>query len=136
MAKTATVTKTKTATKDAKTKATKTKTNTDGTEKAKRPPSAYNNYVKEHMPKWRAENPDAPYRDGMGAVAALWANAPENPKRGQPVAKRAPKAAKEPKEKAAKPKAKASKKKEPEPEEDDDDDEEEDEDEKENASED
>ncbi|KAJ7667182.1 hypothetical protein B0H17DRAFT_950611 [Mycena rosella] len=87
----------------------------DGTEKPKRAPSAYNIYVKEHLPKWIAAHPDRPRTDGMGAVAALWADAPENPKRGQPVVKRAPKAKKEkepkePKEKkaAAKPKPKAA----------------------------
>ncbi|KAJ7227479.1 hypothetical protein GGX14DRAFT_630132 [Mycena pura] len=81
------VTKTKTATKDANAKTRTKKTGADGEEKKKRAPSAYNIFVK---------------------VAALWREAPENPKRGEIVAERPAKKKKEPKAKASKPKAKLS----------------------------
>ncbi|KAJ7455123.1 hypothetical protein FB451DRAFT_646712 [Mycena latifolia] len=133
MAKTKTVTKTKTATKEANTKTKpvkerKAKTNADGTEKQKRAPTAYNIFVGEHIKKWKADHPEEPHRNGMAAVAVMWATAEENPNRGKPVVKKTPKApkgAKEPKKAAAKSKSK----KDPEPEEEEDDD---DEDEKEN----
>ncbi|KAJ6624374.1 hypothetical protein B0H10DRAFT_2006963 [Mycena sp. CBHHK59/15] len=132
MAKTATVTKTKTATKDANTK-TRAKKSDDGAEKKKREPSAYNVFVSKNLKKWNEEHPNDK-KGGMAAVAALWADAPENPKRGQPVTKRAPPKAKKEKDDDAKkapkskPKAKASakakKESESEQEEDDDDEEE------------
>jgi hypothetical protein len=57
-------------------------------------------------------------------VALLWADSPENPNRGKPVVKRAPKTPKEPKEKAMKSKPKAKSKKAVDVEEEEDDEEE------------
>ncbi|KAJ7111739.1 hypothetical protein C8R44DRAFT_742121 [Mycena epipterygia] len=141
MAKTATVTKTKTATKEANTKTkdtkSKAKTNADGTEKPKRAPSAYNTFVSINLKKWHEENPDIPRTQGMSAVAALWADAPENPKRGQPVTKRAPKvkAAKDDTKKKAAPKSKSKVKPKKKAESEEEEEEEDAEDEKENENE-
>ncbi|KAJ7279958.1 hypothetical protein C8J57DRAFT_1464417 [Mycena rebaudengoi] len=123
MARVASETKTKTATKTANTK-TKAKTNADGTEKTKRAPTAYNLFVSKEIKLWREDNPDKPYKEGMSAVALLWADSPENPNRGKPVVKRAPKTPKEPKEKAMKSKPKAKSKKAVDVEEEEDDEEE------------
>ncbi|KAJ7229857.1 hypothetical protein GGX14DRAFT_553361 [Mycena pura] len=123
MAKADTATKTKTATKGANDK-TKRAPKADGAAK-KRAPSAYNLYMSEHLKKWGEENPDLPKKDGMAAVAALWRDAPENPKRGQTApAKTAPaKKSKEPKAAKktapAKPKSKPTKDTEEEDEEED-----------------
>ncbi|KIY44234.1 hypothetical protein FISHEDRAFT_62402 [Fistulina hepatica ATCC 64428] len=77
MAKTATATKTKSATRAA-----------NAAPKEKRPPSAYNLFVKEHIKKWKEENPEKPQKEAMAAIAVLWRNAPENPKCGKiPVAR-------------------------------------------------
>ncbi|KAJ7883221.1 hypothetical protein B0H14DRAFT_3433087 [Mycena olivaceomarginata] len=58
--------------------------------------SAYNIFISKELKIWKEANPEAKQSEGMKAVAVLWADSPENPKRGQPVTKRAPKA-KEPK---------------------------------------
>ncbi|KAI0268474.1 hypothetical protein BGY98DRAFT_924885 [Russula aff. rugulosa BPL654] len=51
--------------------------------KAKRKPSAYNLFVKEHMKVYLAEHPGKTNKDAMKHIGALWKDAPENPKRGQ-----------------------------------------------------
>ncbi|KAF7341693.1 hypothetical protein MSAN_02067700 [Mycena sanguinolenta] len=107
MAKTATVTKSKTATKDAN---TKTKKAEDKADKPKRPPSAYNIFIKENLPKWNEAHPDRK-KEGMAEMAKLWANAEENPNRGKAKKdSKAKKDAKEPKA-ASKSKSTASKSK-------------------------
>ncbi|KAJ6576992.1 hypothetical protein DFH09DRAFT_1148941, partial [Mycena vulgaris] len=122
------------------------KSQTDGTEKEKRAPTAYNIFVGENLKKWIAEHPGVPVKEGMSAVRRLppphpfltlaasrslpfGPDSPDNPKRGQAVVKRAPKAKapKADKPKAAKKASKSKSKKEAEVEEEDDD-----EDEKEN----
>jgi len=107
MAKTATETKTKTATKDANTRTRKPKA--DKEDKPKRAPTPYNNFVSTHLKQWRADNPDKTVKDGMVAVAAMWRDAPENPKRGQAPAKKAVKGEKENKTTKAKPATRAKK---------------------------
>ncbi|CAK5277937.1 unnamed protein product [Mycena citricolor] len=109
MAKTETETKTKTATRSANARTKKAPA--DGVEKKKREPSAYNLFVSANMKQWINDNPGRPRPEAMKAVAAMWADAPENPKRGQPVVKRAPKekAPKKAKETKAKPKPKKKK---------------------------
>jgi hypothetical protein len=78
--------------------------------KPKRPPTAYNLFVKEHMKNYLAENPGKTNKDAMKHVrpilplvllfthshfqiGALWKDAPENPRRGQAVKERPPKKA-------------------------------------------
>jgi hypothetical protein len=75
--------------------------------KPKRPPTAYNLFVKEHMKNYLAENPGKTNKDAMKHVrpilplvllfthshfqiGALWKDAPENPRRGQAVKERPP----------------------------------------------
>ncbi|KAJ7921417.1 hypothetical protein B0H13DRAFT_2318535 [Mycena leptocephala] len=130
MAKATTVTKTKTATKEAN---TKTKKADAGETRA----FAYNTFVSTHLPKWNEENPGRK-TEGMAAVrrCRYVGQAPENPNRGKPVVKRAPKEkkAKEPKadtKKTPKSKSKAKPKKKDESEEEEEEAEDEDE-EKEN----
>lgn len=79
--------------------------------KEKRAPTPYNLFVKANLPKWKAENSDKPSKEAMAGlrrralfefpllmtcpkVAALWKDAPENPKRGKEVVPRKKKAAK------------------------------------------
>ncbi|KAH9970639.1 hypothetical protein BGW80DRAFT_1176038, partial [Lactifluus volemus] len=66
--------------------------------KAKRTPSPYNLFVKEHMKSYLADHPDQTNKDAMKHIGALWKDAPENPKRGQ---EKVPKAAKRPRKVAA-----------------------------------
>lgn len=42
--------------------------------------SAYNKYMKDQLPKYKASNPGKNHKDAFRAVAELWAKAPENPK--------------------------------------------------------
>ncbi|KAI5120568.1 hypothetical protein M0805_002518 [Coniferiporia weirii] len=101
--------KTKVATKAANTRTSKVK-DEDKPVKAKRAPSAYNLFMQKELQEWRKNNKDGKIKDGMVAVAALWRDSPENPKRGQtPAAKKAPKpkvSKENAKEKVKKPKAK------------------------------
>ncbi|KAH9986063.1 hypothetical protein BJV77DRAFT_915815, partial [Russula vinacea] len=83
-----TETSTKTATRRANAKPKDTDV------KAKRKPSAYNLFVKEHMKAYLAEHPGKTNKDAMKHIGALWKDAPENPKRGQETKEKAPKAAK------------------------------------------
>ncbi|KAG8993738.1 hypothetical protein FRB94_006373 [Tulasnella sp. JGI-2019a] len=48
----------------------------DGTKppKEKKPPSAYNLFVKEQMPIWKAANRDAPPKDAMKAIGEMQAS--------------------------------------------------------------
>ncbi|THH04385.1 hypothetical protein EW145_g5561 [Phellinidium pouzarii] len=79
--------------------------------KAKRQPSAYNMFVGIHLKEWKRDHPGIPIKEGMVAVAELWRDAAENPKRGQAPAKKEAKVpkAKVDKENAKKPKAKPKK---------------------------
>ncbi|KAF9072806.1 hypothetical protein BDP27DRAFT_389676 [Rhodocollybia butyracea] len=54
--------------------------NTAKEPKEKRPPSAYNVFVKEQLPIWKSEHPDVSAKEAMKGVRALWASAEENPK--------------------------------------------------------
>ncbi|KAJ7683103.1 hypothetical protein B0H17DRAFT_1205341 [Mycena rosella] len=58
--------------------------------RTRRAPSPYNVYIKENRESRVAAHPGRPRTDGMSAGADMWANAPDHPKRGQPVDKRAP----------------------------------------------
>ncbi|KAH8983964.1 hypothetical protein EDB86DRAFT_166798 [Lactarius hatsudake] len=95
MARTATETTTKTATRRANAKPK------DAEGKPKRPPSAYNLFVKEHMKTYLAENPGKTNKDAMKHIGALWKDAPENPRRGQDAKEKAPKKAPKRSKKAA-----------------------------------
>ncbi|KAI8053990.1 hypothetical protein BDF22DRAFT_742964 [Syncephalis plumigaleata] len=46
----------------------------------KRKISPYNKFMKDQLPKYKARNPDATHKDAFKQVAALWKDAPENPK--------------------------------------------------------
>ncbi|KZS86870.1 hypothetical protein SISNIDRAFT_342097 [Sistotremastrum niveocremeum HHB9708] len=102
MAKDETETTTRKARKEATEKPTKET-------KTKRPPSAYNQYMKDNLPGYKKENPDKSHKEAFAAVAQQWADAPENPKRGQTAAE---KENKPKKEKAPKKEPAAKKKKE------------------------
>ncbi|KAI0260465.1 hypothetical protein BC834DRAFT_831800 [Gloeopeniophorella convolvens] len=69
----------------------------DADGKAKRPPSAYNLFVKEHMKAFLTDNPGKTNKDAMKHIGALWKDAPENPRRGQETKGKASKAPKVPK---------------------------------------
>ncbi|OCB91946.1 hypothetical protein A7U60_g745 [Sanghuangporus baumii] len=107
MAKAVTQTTTKTATRKANTKTKKA----DAEPKAKRAPSAYNNFMSENLKSWKEKNPDKPTKEGMSAVAALWRESPLNPKRGQAPAESKAKAkkVKADKENVKKPRSKKAK---------------------------
>ncbi|KAJ7847898.1 hypothetical protein B0H14DRAFT_3674294 [Mycena olivaceomarginata] len=92
-----------TKTKTANTK-TKSKTNADGTEKTKCAPTAYNLFVSRQLKKWKEEILDKPYKEGMSAVALLWADT------ASPLSSTRPRP-KQPKEKATKSKPKTKPKK-------------------------
>ena len=47
--------------------------------KAKRAPTAYNLYIKDQLPLWKAEHQGADPAEALSAVAASWKYAPENP---------------------------------------------------------
>ncbi|EIW84438.1 hypothetical protein CONPUDRAFT_163573 [Coniophora puteana RWD-64-598 SS2] len=87
MAATATVTRTKTATKAANQRTKKA----DKADKPKRPPSAYNLYVRAHMKPWLEQHQGSTNKDAMVAIGAMWRDAPENPNRGKAPAARKPK---------------------------------------------
>ncbi|KAF7300174.1 hypothetical protein MKEN_01341000 [Mycena kentingensis (nom. inval.)] len=137
MAKETSAKVTKTATKDASTKTKKdAKTDKDGNPKEKRPPSAYNLFVKENMPIWKAANEGKSHKDAMAGIAAMWRDSPENPNRGKEPKPKAPKAAKNDDDKASKSSkvkpAASSKKAPPPPKEESEEEEDDDDDEKEN----
>ncbi|KAF8521921.1 hypothetical protein BU17DRAFT_87480 [Hysterangium stoloniferum] len=52
-------------------------------EKAKRPPSAYNVFMKDRLTTYKADHPELNHKEAFTAVAALWKDAPENPNRGK-----------------------------------------------------
>ncbi|EJC98552.1 uncharacterized protein FOMMEDRAFT_23423 [Fomitiporia mediterranea MF3/22] len=107
MPRAATQTATKAATRTANTKTKKG----DGEGKAKRAPSAYNVFMGEQLKIWKENNPGTPIKEGMAAVAALWRESPQNPKRGQAPAEPKAKKAKADKENAKKPSSKKPKSK-------------------------
>ncbi|KAI8067818.1 hypothetical protein BC940DRAFT_300534 [Gongronella butleri] len=43
-------------------------------------PSAYNNFMKDHLPKVKKAHPNMSHKDAFKLVAKNWATAPENPK--------------------------------------------------------
>lgn len=55
------------------------KKNADSTDKAKRPLSPYNLFVKKTFPVIKAENPDLKGTEILKKVAAAWKSSPENP---------------------------------------------------------
>ncbi|KAG8882556.1 hypothetical protein FRB98_003597 [Tulasnella sp. 332] len=62
--------------------------------KEKRAPSAYNIFVKEQMPLWKAAHPAAPHSEAMKGIGEIWAKHADNPNKGQPRKERKPKATK------------------------------------------
>ncbi|KAG8848862.1 hypothetical protein FRB96_000994 [Tulasnella sp. 330] len=62
--------------------------------KEKRAPSAYNIFVKEQMPLWKAAHPTAPHSEAMKGIGEIWAKHADNPNKGQPRKERKPKATK------------------------------------------
>ena len=65
---------------DAPVKATKGKKDTKTKKvKATRKPSAYNLFMKDNLPKFKKINTDMAHQDAFKAVAAMWADADENP---------------------------------------------------------
>lgn len=48
---------------------------------AKRPPSAYNIFMKEELPKVKAQNPELSHKDAFKKVAESWKTHPSNPKK-------------------------------------------------------
>jgi len=66
---------------DAPVKATKGKKDTKTKKvKATRKPSAYNLFMKDNLSKFKKINSDMAHQDAFSAVAAMWADADENPK--------------------------------------------------------
>ncbi|CAK5266909.1 unnamed protein product [Mycena citricolor] len=60
--------------------------------KEKKPLSAYNLFVQRESARMKEEDPSMTTRQRFAAAATLWADSPENPKRGQPKKARKPKA--------------------------------------------
>jgi len=65
------------------TKHTKRAAAGDKEEKAKRPPTAYQLYMKDTLVKVKGENPDMTHGDAFKKVAAMWKDADENPNKGK-----------------------------------------------------
>ncbi|KAI9297922.1 hypothetical protein K502DRAFT_362820 [Neoconidiobolus thromboides FSU 785] len=42
--------------------------------------SPYNKFMKDQLPKYKANNPGKNHKDAFKAVAQLWKDSPENPK--------------------------------------------------------
>ncbi|KAK3826858.1 MAG: hypothetical protein JOS17DRAFT_792115 [Linnemannia elongata] len=47
----------------------------------KRQPTAYNLYIKEELPKYKAAHPNVEHKEAFRQVAYLWKYAAENPNR-------------------------------------------------------
>ncbi|KAK3825968.1 MAG: hypothetical protein J3Q66DRAFT_385049 [Benniella sp.] len=45
--------------------------------------SAYNTFMKEELPKYKAKHPDVEHKEAFKQVAILWKNSSLNPKKGQ-----------------------------------------------------
>ncbi|KAF5351414.1 hypothetical protein D9758_013509 [Tetrapyrgos nigripes] len=60
-----------------------TKDKPAGEKKQKRPPSAYNLYIKNNSAKWKEENPGKKQSEMMKEMAVLWKDADENPNKGR-----------------------------------------------------
>ncbi|KAI9000146.1 hypothetical protein DFJ74DRAFT_697851 [Hyaloraphidium curvatum] len=67
----------KKAPKEKKEKAPKEKK--EKKEKGSRPPSAYNTFMKEELPKIKAANPNVDHKEAFKLAAANWKNSPSNP---------------------------------------------------------
>ncbi|KAG0271182.1 hypothetical protein BGZ95_001051 [Linnemannia exigua] len=52
-------------------------------EPAKKKMSAYNAFMKDELPKYKAKNAGVDHKEAFKHVASLWKNSPLNPKRGQ-----------------------------------------------------
>ncbi|KAF9996409.1 hypothetical protein BGZ80_006836 [Entomortierella chlamydospora] len=52
-------------------------------EPAKKKMSAYNTFMKEELPKYKAKHPDVEHKEAFKQVAIMWKNSPLNPKRAQ-----------------------------------------------------
>ncbi|KAJ1983277.1 hypothetical protein H4R33_004811 [Dimargaris cristalligena] len=48
---------------------------------APRKMSPYNLYMKRELPKYKAANPDVAHKEAFKAVAGMWKNSPDNPKK-------------------------------------------------------
>ena len=71
----------KPAKKPAKKPASKPKTSKPKTSKPKaRPPSPYNKFMKEELPKYKKAHPSASHAQAFAGVAKQWATSPKNPK--------------------------------------------------------
>jgi len=95
------------------TKHTKRAATGDKEEKAKRPPTAYQLYMKDTLAKVKAENSEMSHADAFKKVASMWKDADENPNKGkEKPEKKAPKKRKSSDDEDEPPKKKrASKKK-------------------------
>ncbi|KAF9924161.1 hypothetical protein FBU30_005829 [Linnemannia zychae] len=49
--------------------------------RSKRLPTAYNLYIKNELPKYKAAHPNVEHKKAFKQVAYLWKDAPENPNR-------------------------------------------------------
>ncbi|KAG0288452.1 hypothetical protein BGZ96_007796 [Linnemannia gamsii] len=49
--------------------------------RSKRQPTAYNLYIKDELPKYKAAHPNVEHKEAFRQVAYLWKHAAENPNR-------------------------------------------------------
>ncbi|KAF9101704.1 hypothetical protein BGX27_011376 [Mortierella sp. AM989] len=52
-------------------------------EPTKKKMSAYNTFMKEELPKYKAKHTDVEHKEAFKQVAIMWKNSPQNPKRVQ-----------------------------------------------------
>ncbi|GJJ09027.1 hypothetical protein Clacol_003248 [Clathrus columnatus] len=64
------------------------KTATAKDDKTKRSPSAYNQFMKDHLSDYKEKHPDLNHKEAFAAVAAMWKDAPENPNKGKSTTKK------------------------------------------------
>ncbi|KAG0288204.1 hypothetical protein BGZ97_006884 [Linnemannia gamsii] len=54
---------------------------TQASSRSKRQPTAYNLYIKDGLPKYKAAHPNVEHKEAFRQVAYLWKYAAENPNR-------------------------------------------------------
>ncbi|KAG0246090.1 hypothetical protein B0O80DRAFT_496787 [Mortierella sp. GBAus27b] len=52
-------------------------------ESSKKKMSAYNTFMKDELPKYKAKHPGIEHKEAFKQVAIMWKNSSLNPKRGQ-----------------------------------------------------
>ncbi|KAI1321608.1 hypothetical protein EDD11_003088 [Mortierella claussenii] len=52
-------------------------------EPPKKKMSAYNTFMKEELPKYKAKHAGVEHKEAFKQVAIMWKKSPQNPKRGQ-----------------------------------------------------